>query len=113
MDTDVSTVQVELEDAGGTRWWTGLLATLAAQYGNVYLRFVGFVEGEVRYRSPTFPVPRTLGTIPPQDEWAPEMEDALEELRRDLETDGWVLVGRGDEPWALRYERRAGDASSG
>jgi hypothetical protein len=97
---------VELEDAGGTSWWTGLLATLAGQYGNAYLRFVGRVAGERRYTSPTFPVPRTLGTLPPQEEWAPEMRESLEELYRDLDRDGWVQVGRGEQPWSLRYERQ-------
>ena len=49
MDTDASSLQVELEDAGGTRWWKGLLATVSSQYGNAYLRFVGRVDGQARY----------------------------------------------------------------
>ena len=52
-------------------------------------------------------MPRTLGTLPPQEEWAPEMTESLEELCRDLERDGWVSAGRGEEPWALRCERLA------
>jgi hypothetical protein len=40
------------------------------------------------------------------------MTDALTELRRDLEKDGWVEVGRGDEAWALRYQRATSGASS-
>ena len=71
------------------------------------------MDGQVRYASSTFPVPRTWGEIPPREQWAPERTDALEELRGDLEKDGWVEVGRGDQPWALRYERDASGASSG
>ena len=97
----------------GTRWWKGLFATLSSQYGNAYLRFVGRVDREARYASSTFAVPRTWGEIPPEDQWAPEMTGALEGLRGDLEKDGWVEVGRGDQPWALRYERAASGASSG
>ena len=61
VDSDAGSLQVELEDAGGTRWWKGLLATLSSQYGNAYLRFVGRVDGQVRYASSTFAVPRTWG----------------------------------------------------
>lgn len=113
MDSDAGSLQVELEDAGGTRWWKGLLATLSSQYGNAYRRFVGRVDGQVRYESSTFPVLRTWGEIPPREQWAPEMTGALEELRGVLEKDGWVEVGRGDEAWALRYEPPASGASSG
>jgi len=113
VDTDASSLQVELEDAGGTRWWKGLLATVSSQYGNAYRRFVGRVDGQARYASSTFSVPRTWGEIPPQEQWAPEMTDALTELRRELEKDGWVEVGRGDQPWALRYQRATSGASSG
>jgi hypothetical protein len=112
MTAGANSLQIELEDVGGTSWWTSLLATLSSQYGNAYLRFIGRVDGEVRYTSSTFPVPRTLGTLPPQEEWAPEMRQALEELRRDLDRDGWVQVGRGEHPWALRYERPTQPASA-
>jgi hypothetical protein len=30
---------------------------------------------------------------------------SLNELRHELKDDGWVEVGRGAEPWALRFER--------
>ena len=113
VDSDAGSLQVELEDAGGTRWWTGLLATVSSQYGNAYRRFVGRVDGQARYASSTFPLPRRWGEIPPREQWAPEMTGALEGLRGDLEKDGWVEVGRGDQPWVLRYERPAFGASSG
>jgi hypothetical protein len=60
-------LHIELEDLAGTSWWTSALATLASQSGIAYLRFVGLVDGHRRYRSATFPAPRTLGTLPPQE----------------------------------------------
>lgn len=60
----VQTLRVDLEEVGARNWWAALLATLSAQYGNAYLRFVGVVDGEPRYFSATFPVPRTWGSIP-------------------------------------------------
>jgi hypothetical protein len=104
-ENGMTRLQVELEDAGDTSWGSALLATLGSQYGNAYLRFVGRVDGDTRYRGPTFPVPRTLGALPPQSEWAPDMTQSLAELRHNLEKDGWVPVGQGEQPWELRYER--------
>ena len=69
----MTTLQIELEDMAGTSWWAGVAATLASQSGNAYLRFVGRVDGHRRYKGATFPAPRTLGTLPPQEAWAPEM----------------------------------------
>jgi hypothetical protein len=103
----MATLQVELEDMAGTAWWAGVLATLASQSGNAYLRFVGCVDGHRRYKGATFPAPRTLGTLPPQEAWAPEMTKSLQDLRREIENDGWVEAGRGTEPWAFTYERSA------
>jgi hypothetical protein len=105
MDSDVVTLQIKLEDVGGTSWWAGVIATLTSQSGNAYMRFVGSTNGDRRYKGSTFPSPRTLGTLPPQEEWAPGMTQSLEELCRELEDDGWVQVGRGAEPWAYRYQR--------
>jgi hypothetical protein len=105
MDSDVVTLQIKLEDVGGTSWWAGVIATLTSQSGNAYMRFVGSTNGDRRYKGSTFASPRTLGTLPPQEEWAPGMTQSLEELRRELEDGGWVQVGRGAEPWAYRYQR--------
>jgi len=33
------------------------------------------------------------------------MTQSLAELRHNLEKDGWVPVGKGEQPWELRYER--------
>ena len=105
MDSDALTLQIALEDVGGTSWWAGVIATLTSQSGNAYMRFVGSTNGDRRYTGSTFPLPRTLGTLPPQEEWAREMTQSLEELCRELEDDGWVQVGRGAEPWAYQYQR--------
>jgi hypothetical protein len=106
-ETAMATLQIELEDMAGTSWWTGVLATLASQSGNAYMRFVGRVDGHRRYKSATFPAPRTLGTLPPEEAWAPGMTKSLQDLRREIENDGWVKAGRDTEPWAFKYERFA------
>ena len=103
----MATLQIELEDPAGTAWWASALAILAAPSGSVYLRFVGRVDGHCRYKGATFPAPRTPGTPPPQEAWAPGMTRSLQDLRREIERDGWVEAGRGTEPWAFKYERPA------
>ena len=103
----MATLQIELQDMAGTSWWAGVLATLALQSGNAYLRFVGRVDGHRRYEGATFPAPRTLGTRPPQEAWAPGMTKSLQDLRREIEHDGWVEAGRSAEPWAFKYEGSA------
>ncbi len=112
MDTDASSLQVELEDTGGTRWWKGLLAMVSSQYGNAYLRFVGRVDGQARGASSTFGA-ADVGRDPAAGAVGAGDDRRSQELRGDLEKDGWVEVGRGDEPWALRYERATSGASSG
>ncbi|WP_139003369.1 hypothetical protein [Arthrobacter crystallopoietes] len=99
------TLQIELEDTGGTSWWAGVLTTLASQTGNAYLRFVGRTEGKTLYQSDTFPSARSSPTTPPREDWAPGMTGSLEQLINDIEQDGWVRTGRGSEPWAYTYER--------
>jgi hypothetical protein len=100
-----ATLQIEMEDMAGASWWAGVLATLASQSGNAYMRFVGRVEERRRYKGATFPAPRTLGTLPPKEAWAPGMTKSLQDLRREIENDRWVEAGRGTEPWAFKYER--------
>jgi len=82
------TLQIELEDMAGTSRWAGVLATLASQSGNAYMRFVGRVDGHRHYKGATFPAPRTLGTLPPQEAWAPGMTKSLQDLLR-----GWLGEG--------------------
>ncbi|HSK25454.1 MAG TPA: hypothetical protein VK894_00910 [Jiangellales bacterium] len=111
MNADVETLHLELEDVGGRSWWAGVLTTLGSQHGSATMRFVGRVDGERRYASPTFAMPRTVGTVPPQEAWAPEMTQCLDELRGELRFDGWVPVARGSEPWDETFERRDGRGS--
>jgi hypothetical protein len=103
----MATLQIELEDMAGTSCWAGVLATLTSQSGNASLRFVGCVDGHRRYKGATFPAPRTLGVLPPQEAWAPGMTKSLHDLRREIANDGWVEAGRGTEPWAFKYQRSA------
>jgi hypothetical protein len=35
------------------------------------------------------------------------MTKSLQDLRREIENDGWVEAGRGTEPWAFKYEGSA------
>jgi hypothetical protein len=103
---DHATLQIVLEDVGGTSWWAGVLTTLTSQFGSAQLRFVGVLDGDRLYRGPTFVAPRTFGPAPPpEEEWAPGMAESLRELQRQVEGDGWAQVGRGDEPWSYRYRR--------
>ena len=106
MNDHETTLHIELEDVGATSWWAGILATLFSQYGAAHMRFIARADGEKPYVSGTFPMPRTTGPVPPRDAWAPEMTQSLAQLRREIEDDGWVVTGRGDQPWELRYQRR-------
>lgn len=103
---DVTEVlRVELEEVGQRHWWAAMLATLSSQSGSAYMRFVGVVDGAPRYVGDSFPVPRTWGTIPPQESWAPGMSDSLAGLRSQLAHDGWSVVQRGEHPWSFTYQR--------
>ena len=113
MDENETTLRIELEDVGGTSWWAGVVATLFSQNGSAQMRFVGRVDGEKRYTSALFPTPRTVGTVPPREAWAPGMSQSLTELRREIEDDGWVMTGQGDQPWDLHYRRRDTARSGG
>ena len=104
MPTEKPILRICLEEVGARHWWVALFATLSSQSGNAYMRFVGVVEGDPEYVSATFPVPRTLGTIPPEEAWAPDMTKSLEDLRERIESDGWRLVHRGEQPWELTYQ---------
>ena len=106
MSTGTATLRIELEDVGGTSWWAGWLSKVVSPSGHTHMRFVGHVEGQRRrYRSSTFRAPRNVATVPPQEDWALGMTLSLNELRHTLADDGWVEVGHGAEPWALRFER--------
>ena len=101
----METLRVELQDVGGTAWWARILTTLSSQTGSVQLRFVGRVDNDVRYSSPTFMSPTPVSPVPPEKKWAPGMTRSLEELVRGIREDGWTQTGRGSEPWSLTFER--------
>lgn len=77
MNSDPVTLQIELEDVPGMSWWAGIATTLASQAGNATIRFVGTTNGARRDRGSTFPLPRTFGTLPPQEDWARSLPGAL------------------------------------
>jgi len=107
VEDDFTTLHIVLEDVGGTSWWAGVLTTLTSQVGSRLLRFVGSVDGDRRYKGPTFAAPRASRSVPPQEEWAPGMADSLRQVQRDVEADGWAQVGRGTDPWSFQYQRPA------
>jgi hypothetical protein len=107
------TLEIELEDAGGGSFVGSLVATLSAQQGHAWYRFIGRARSADR-RWPeyvimggTFAAPRAAFSrpIPPDDAWAPDMEARLTELRDELVAEGWLLAGRGEHPWSFRYTR--------
>jgi hypothetical protein len=66
------TLEIQLEDAGGTSAVASLLSTLGSQLGNAYYRFVGRAHSaDPRWPTyailgKTFPAPRAfLATLPP------------------------------------------------
>lgn len=109
---DQDTLEIELEDVGGTSMVASLLTTLGSQFGNAYYRFVGRAHSAdprwPTYAIPgkTFPAPRAfLANLPPRNEWAEGMTQALTELREDLLAQGWQPVGHGAHPWSFTYTR--------
>lgn len=106
------TLEIELEDAGGTSMVASLLATLGSTFGNAYYRFVGRAHSaDPRWPTyaifgKTFPAPRAFsGDLPPQDQWAEGMTQALNQLREELLAQGWRPVGHRAHPWSFTYLR--------
>jgi hypothetical protein len=106
------TLEIELEDIGGTSTMASLLTTLGSQFGNGYYRFVGQAHSaDPRWPTctipgKTFPAPRAfLANLRPQDNWAEGMRQALTELREDLLAQGWQPIGQGAHPWSFTYIR--------
>lgn len=107
---DTGTLVIELEDSlDRLRWYSPM--RLFSQTTMQMWHFVGLLDGTLRYESPTFAAPWSWGTLPlgktmpPQEEWAPGMGAALDELRREIAADGWVEVGLGGKPWEHRYRK--------
>jgi hypothetical protein len=106
-------LEIELEEAGGGSLVGSLVATLSAQQGHGWYRFLGRARSadprwpEYAIIGGTFAAPRASLSlpIPPDDAWAPDMDARLAELRAELVAEGWLLSGRGEQPWAYRYTR--------
>jgi hypothetical protein len=109
--TDLQTLEIELEDAGSTSWWAGVIAILGSQNGSAFMRFVGRLTGEgdpgdVVARGGPFARPRSLpDDVLPDERWCPGMTSTLEDLQHRLEEDGWTPVGHGRYPWSVQYSR--------
>lgn len=105
-----ATLRIELEDAATRRSWLGTLGLLSG--GMQQWHFVGMLGDTVQYESDTFSAPYSWGHLPlgrtvlPREEWAPGMDEALDGLRREVETDGWVRAGRGEQDWEDLYRRQ-------
>ncbi|HYN30150.1 MAG TPA: hypothetical protein VES95_09820 [Dermatophilaceae bacterium] len=101
---------IELEDQlRRLKWYSPLrFASMGVQQWH----FVGLVDGAVRYESGTFAAPWGWGVeplgkaIPPREEWAPGIEEALDELRTEITADGWAEVECGARPWQHTYRKR-------
>lgn len=105
------TLVVVREDIGATAWWARILTIRGSQYGSTQQRFVGRTGGSTSYKSSAFPVPGSAGPITPEEQWAPGMGAALEELKQDLHRDGWEQTSQGTEPWSLTYTRETPHSS--
>lgn len=98
---------IELEDAATRKGWVSTLGLLAATMQMWH--FVALLGDEVRYESDTFSAPYSWGHLPlgrtmlPRTEWAPGMEEALDDLRAEIAADGWVVIARGDQAWQDHY----------
>lgn len=106
------TLVIELEDVGAGSWAPAVLAPLISQFGNAHSRFVGHATSvDPRWRtyritSATFPrVQGGFGDVLPREAWTPGMAEALDELRRRLEAQGWLPAGHGGREWTYRYVR--------
>ena len=99
-------LRIELEDAASRKWWARIFYTLGSQYGRTQLRFVGKAEdGRTLYAGDTFPGP-PLNATPPEEAWAPGLQDSLRQLRREIAGDGWSETSQGEQPWDLTFSRR-------
>jgi len=99
------TLVIDMEEVGSRTWWRRVLAIIGSPDGGAYVRFVARDHETVRYKSATFPAPRAFGDLPPRERWAPGMTTALKDLQAEIESDGWIEVSKGAQPWMLRYER--------
>ena len=106
------TLVIELEDSLKRLKWYAPMRLFSQTTMQVW-HFVALLDGEVRYESPTFAAPYSWGNLPlgktitPEEEWAPGMDSALEDLRAEILAGEWQEVGCGAQPWEYKY-RKAG-----
>lgn len=103
---------VRLEDLPDRSWWRSALTTLAVPAGTVLSRFVGvitrgtdtgtIIPGPTFVRVRRIPDRRLI-----EADSAPDADQALTALLRELEERGWVSVGKAADPWAYRFEKAA------
>jgi len=106
------TLVIELEDVGAAPWAPAALASLLSHGGHPQSWFVGHATSidprwrSYRITSATFPrVHGAFDDVLPREAWTPGMAEALAELRRRFEAEGWILVGHGGREWTYRYVR--------
>ncbi len=79
--------------------------------GTQQWQFVGKVDDQPLFTSAAFAAPYSWGGIPmgktvmPQEEWAPGMSRALDDLKREIQQHGWVECTHGQQPWDLEYQK--------
>ena len=109
---DRGTLFIELQDSLNRLKWYSPMRWFSQTTMQVW-HFVALQDGVLRYDSPTFAAPYSWGTLPlgrtmtPEEEWAPGMHGALEELRAEILADQWLEVGCGSQPWEYRYRKAA------
>ena len=106
------TLTIELEDVSAASWAPPVLDALIARLGDAHSWFVGHATSvdprwpSYQITSPPFPrVHGVLDDVLPREAWTPGMAEALDELRRRLETEGWLPAGHGGREWTYRYVR--------
>jgi hypothetical protein len=105
-------LEIEVEDFGGTSFPAALGTILISQYGTGYATFVARAHSDdprwsvYGVTGPTFPMTRMpLDDLSAQGAWAQDMRTRLDEMDRELVQHGWRRAGHGEHWWSLRYTR--------
>jgi hypothetical protein len=106
------TLEIEVEDFGGTSFPASLGTILISQYGTGYARFVARAHSDdprwpvYGFTGPTFPMTRMpLDDLSAQGAWAQDIWARLDEMHQQLVQHGWRPAGRGEHWWSLRFTR--------